>query len=114
MIVDPSTGSVEQVADVPIPLVQAIYEPSWTGDWAIRVNGDGRPLAYQPAGDRWFVGASALDASGAPAETMLAQTPAVWFDGQLVIASPGYDDGGFCCRTEQEAWTYRFVPEADA
>lgn len=45
---------------------------------------------------------------------MLAQTPAVWFDGQLVIASPGYDDGGFCCRTEQEAWTYRFVPEADA
>jgi hypothetical protein len=57
-----------------------------------------------------------LDASGATADTLIWQTPVVWFDGQLLIASPGYDrvdasGGGFCCFTEREAWTYRFLPD---
>jgi hypothetical protein len=119
LIVDPSTGSVDPAADVPIPLVRGVLEGIWTGQWAIRLNGDGRPLAYDPAGDRWLVGASVLDASGAAADTVIWQTPVVWFDGQLVIASPGYEradtdgSGGMCCFPEREAWTYRFVPDAD-
>ena len=112
-IFDPANGSFTPVADLAYTDVSSRYGGIWNGDVAMWLLENGRLLAYRPATNEWLLGQSLLDAS-ANSGDLISDTPIVWFDNHVVVASPGWgragsqatNPGGWsCCYPTQESWS---------
>ena len=88
-IFDPADGSFTPVADLAYTDVSSRYGGIWNGDVAMWLLENGRLLAYRPATNEWLLGQSLLDAS-ANSGDLISDTPIVWFDNHVVVASPGW------------------------
>lgn len=112
-IFDPADNTFTTAADVTNVEVSSRYGGIWNGDVAMWLLENGRVLAYRPSADEWLRGPSLLDAS-ANSGDLIAETPLVWFDNQLVVVSPGWGrsgsqatnpGGSSCCFPTQESWS---------
>lgn len=112
-IFDPADNTFTPVADVTNFDVSSRYGGIWNGDVAMWLLENGRVLAYRPAADEWLLGPSLLDAS-ANSGDLIADTPLIWLENQLIVVSPGWgrtgspatNPGGWsCCFPTQESWS---------
>ena len=112
-IFDPANGTFTPVADLAATDVSSRYGGIWNGDSAMWLLQNGQLLAYRPATDEWLLGESLLEASPNSGD-LITDTPLIWFDNQIVVASPGWgrsdsqttNSGGWaCCFPTQESWS---------
>jgi hypothetical protein len=106
-IIDTSDGTVTAAANTPVDLRGGfLYDMTWTGTRALRLNGDGRLLAYDPTSDQWTTSDPILT----PDDTGpgVGDVPVVVLDEMVIapaIATTINLRG--CCEPIPAGWAYR-------
>lgn len=109
LILDTTDGSTTTTANIPVDLRGGFgYDMTWTGNDAIKLNGDGRLLAYNPTSDHWTVSEPIPTASTASEADAVAGVPIVWIDNTVIVPAIATNTANNeCCQPERAGWSYR-------